>query len=779
MRPLKPILPGIAAALITMAGVCAAMADSTPVGSGGVDATSAAFTPNRDLAVSIRKLSGAIQVDGKLDDPIWNEATRVANFAEVEPGDNTRPPVNTEAWLAYDEDHLYIGFKCYDSDPSSIRANITDRDNMFGDDWAGIVIDTFHDQQNGYFFVVNPRGIQGDLYRSRNNEDSSFDAVWYSGGQLTDYGWSAEISIPFRSMRFPDRPEQEWGVHLFRTRPRESRAQYSWAPLSRDENCFFCQAGTMSGITDINQGRNIEILPYVIGSQESSLDGEDDASFRWNNQSADGDAGVGLKYGVTPNHTLDFSYNPDFSQIEADATQIDANQTFALFYPEKRPFFLEGADRFMSLVDVVYTRSINDPIVAGKYTAKTGKNSLNFMTAIDETSPYIVPFEEQSGGAVTGDTYSNVLRFKRDLMQDSFIGVIATDRRARDIDGSNTTAGIDTRLRLDEHFSVAAQMQASYTREPDDTSMSGNFNDIAFGKDNEYTGAFDGEGFYGHAEELSLVRNGRHYNSEIFLADYSPTFRAENGFVTSNNYMLGNFWNGYMFQLDQNPVFERIEPQVSLGQKYNYAGAFKDQWAEPGVWFRFKQQTYLWQSYLWSSEVFAGTRVDGISRWHGDIDTEFSKLAQFGVDWRYGNSLIRDRDNPRLGDEFSYGAWLQLKATSQLLVYLEYRNFNIAELDGGPEVYDTFVSRARVTYQFSKRLFLRMVGEYVDDSRQFSLDPLLSYKINPFTVFFIGSSHSFNQFEDDPQTAEIEINNNGYRQTDRLFFLKFQYLIRM
>jgi hypothetical protein len=243
--------------------------------------------------------------------------------------------------------------------------------------------------------------------------------------------------------------------------------------------------------------------------------------------------------------------------------------------------------------------------------------------------------------------------------------------------------------------------------------------------------------------------------------------------------MLGNFWNGYMFQLDQNPVFERIEPQVSLGQKYNYAGAFKDQWAEPGVWFRFKQQTYLWQSYLWSSEVFAGTRVDGISRWHGDIDTEFSKLAQFGVDWRYGNSLIRDRDNPRLGDEFSYGAWLQLKATSQFLVYLEYRNFNIAELDGGPEVYDTFVSRARVTYQFSKRLFLRMVGEYVDDSRQFSLDPLLSYKINPFTVFFIGSSHSFNQFEDDPQTAEIEINNNGYRQTDRLFFLKFQYLIRM
>ncbi|HEX5133345.1 MAG TPA: DUF5916 domain-containing protein [Candidatus Krumholzibacteria bacterium] len=751
----------------------------SPEDSGGVDASSATFHPNSHLNFAVERVTTAFHVDGRLDEPAWKTATRIDNFSEVEPGDNTRPPVDTEAWLAYDEENLYIAFVCYDDNPSAIRASVADRDNIYQDDWAGIAMDTFQDQQNGYFFVVNPRGIQGDIYRSGNNEDTSYDAVWYSGGQLTDFGWTAEVAIPFRSIRFPDGPVQEWNVHFFRTRPRESRAQYSWAPLSRDANCFFCQAGNMNGISGINQGRNIEVLPYVLGSQSGSLSGEDDPSFAWNNAPGEAEAGVGLKYGITPNHTLDLTYNPDFSQIEADATQIDANQTFALFYPEKRPFFLEGADRFASLIDVVYTRSINDPIAAGKYTGKSGPNTLTFMTAKDETSPYIVPFEEQSGGAAGGNTYSNVLRYKRDILTESFVGVIATDRRAAEGNGSNTTAGIDMRLRLSEHFRLSAQMQASDTHEPNDTTMSSEFNDITFGTNGEHTGAFDGESYTGHAGEMSLVRSGRHYNAELNYSDYSPTFRAENGFITSNNYRLANFWNGYQFQIENNPVFERIEPQLTAGRKYNYAGEFKDTWVEPGVWMRFKKQTYLYTGYLWSEEVFAGRLVSGIARWYVDIDTRFSNMIGGGVDWRLGPSVIRDRDNPRLGDQFSYGIWLEIKPTSQLLFSLEHATFHISELDGGPDVADTFVSRGRMTYQFSKRLFMRLVGEYVDDTRAFSVDPLVSYKINPFTVFFVGSSHSFGEFKDDPATSDIEVRDGGYRQTERLFFVKFQYLFRV
>jgi hypothetical protein len=743
-----------------------------------VDASSAAYRPNTALRFDVPRLAQALTIDGRLDEPHWQTATKLTGFCEVEPGDNVRPKAETEALVAYDDENLYIGFVCHDDRPSAIRANVTDRDAMFGDDFAGIMIDTFRDEQNGYEFFVNPRGIQGDLRRNRNDEDSSYDAVWYSGGQVTESGWTAEIAIPFRSVRFPDQDVQSWGIHVFRNRPRESREQMSWAPISRDNNCFFCQAGTMSGITGVNQGRNLEVLPYVLASQRGDLGGSDDATFDWNNDDPAGEAGFGVKYGVTPNHTLDFAYNPDFSQIESDATQIDANRTFALFYPEKRPFFLEGADMFMSTMDVVYTRSINDPELAGKFTGKSGPNAVAFMAAWDETSPYIVPFEEQSLAAAGRNTYSSILRLKRDVLTESYLGLVATDRREADGDGSNTTFGGDTRVRFNENFSVTAQVMGSYTHEPNDTAMSADFPDIRFGDQDQYDSYFNGETFAGFGSEVDLVRSGRHYNADLWYDDYSPTFRAETGFITQNNYRLLGFWNGYQFQLDDNPVFERIEPQLEAARKYNYDGEFKDTWVMPSIWFRFKSQTYFWSGYLWSEEVFAGTLVSGIERWNFDLDTEASKYISAGMYGHLGHSVVRDRDDPRLGDEWSYGVYLNTKPQSQLRLDLTYDSFRLDELDG-TRIYDTFVTRAKLTYQFTSKLFFRVIGEYVDDVEAMQVDPLLSYKINPFTVFFLGSSHSFGNFEDDPDTAPIEIAEPGYKQTERLFFVKFQYLFRV
>ena len=757
--------------LLAIAGVCSA-ADT-------VDTSSATYQPNSVLTFDVPRLSQALRIDGRLDEPHWQTATKLTGFCEIEPGDNCRPKAETEALLAYDDENLYIGFVCHDDHPSAIRANVTDRDAMFGDDFAGVMIDTFRDEQNGYEFFVNPRGIQGDLRRNFNNEDASYDAVWYSGGQLTESGWTAEIAIPFRSVRFPDHEVQSWGIHVFRNRPRESREQMSWAPISRDNNCFFCQAGTMSGIAGVNQGRNLEVLPYVLASQEGGLDGADDASFDWTNEDPAGETGIGIKYGVTPNHTLDFAYNPDFSQIESDATQIDANRTFALFYPEKRPFFLEGADMFMSSMDVVYTRSINDPELAGKFTGKSGPNAVAFLAAWDETSPYIVPFEEQSLAAAGTNTYSSILRLKRDVLTESYVGLVATDRREADGDGSNTTFGADTRVRFNENFNVTAQLMGSYTHESNDTAMSADFPDIRFGDQDQYDSFFNGEEFVGFGSEVDLVRSGRHYNANLWYDDYSPTFRAETGFITQNNYRLLGFWNGYQFQLENNRVFERIEPQLEGGRKYNYDGEFKDTWVMPSIWFRMKEQTYLWSGYLWSEEVFAGTLVEGIERWQWDIDTAFSKYLSAGMYGNLGHSVVRDRDDPRLGDEWSYGVYLNTKPQSQVRFDLTYDSFRLDELDGGSRIYDTFVSRAKLTYQFTNNLFFRVIGEYVDDVESIAIDPLLSYKINPFTVFFLGSSHSFGNFEDDPDTAPIEIAQPGYKQTERLFFVKFQYLFRV
>ena len=776
---LRPGIPTAALCLAVMAILVALPGGVRAEDNSATDPAAPHFEPNQTLSFDIPRLSEKIQIDGRLDDPAWQSAKKLTNFAEIEPGDNIRPAVETETLVAYDDDYLYVAFHCFDNNTSAIRATLTDRDRMYADDWVGVFIDTFRDQQNGYEFCVNPRGIQGDLRRSRNNEDSSYDAVWYSGGRLTDDGWTAEFALPFRSLRFPNADVQSWGIHLFRNRPRESRAQMSWAPLSRDESCFFCQAGVMGGIQGVNQGRNLEILPYVLASQQSSLQGQDDSSFDWDNQDADGEAGVGLKYGITPNHTLDLTYNPDFSQIESDATQIDANRTFALFYPEKRPFFLEGADMFGSMVDAVYTRSINDPILAGKFTGKQGTNTIAIMAARDEVSPYIVPFEEQSMGAEGGDTYSTILRCKRDVLTESFVGLMATDRRAPDTDGSNTTFGLDSRIRFSETYAAQAQVLGSYTTEPDDTTMSANFDEIHFGKDHQYDSYFNGESFGGTAMEAQFSRAARHFNANINYEDYSPTFRAETGFVTQNDYRLGTFWADYMFYFDKSPVLERLEPQVDGGRKYNYDGEFKDTWLMPSVWLRFKKQTYFWTGYLWSEERFAGQMIEGIHRWQTDFDTEFSKHISAGIYTRLGQSVVRDRDNPRLGDEFSWGASIALRPLAQLRFDGTFDKFELNELDGGPEIFNTYVARGKLSFQFTKNLFLRVVGEYIEDDRSFQADPLLSYKINPFTVFFLGSSHSFDDTLYNSDTDTDVPLADGHQQTERLFFVKFQYLFRV
>lgn len=749
-----------------------------------------AFTPNKDLVFAIFKTQGGPRIDGRLDDTVWRSAVKLCNFAEISPGDNVKPAVETEAYFAYDENNFYAGFVCYDNAPENIRATITDRDAIFDDDFVGIIIDTFCDQQNGYEFFVNPYGIQGDLRRTQNNEDTSYDTVWRSAGQITDFGWTAEFAIPFRSLRFPDQENQSWGLHVLRIRPRDSREQHSWAPISRDQDCLFCQAGRISGFEGINNGKNIELLPYVIASQSGGIEDHDNPYSSFKNEDAAGDAGFGLKYGITPNFVTDFTYNPDFSQIEADAAQIDVNNTFALFYPERRPFFLEGSDIFNTDITAVYTRSINDPVLAAKLTGKSGKTTVGYIMAKDNTTPYTVPFEEQSQLTVGGESYSNVLRIKRDVLNDSYLGALVTDRRAAGGNGSNTTFGADARIRFNENYTAQTQLLGSYNEEPDDASLTEDFDSLTFGGKKQYNSLFDGEKYSGYALTTSFNRSARHFEFSTWYNDYSPTFRADNGFITANDWRMWGAWAGYIFRTDENKICEIIQPQFNWGRELNHEGVFKDTWYQPSVWIRFRKQTSAWVSYLWSEERFHDVLVPGIRRWQGNADTKFNQYVTGGMWWRIGRSVVRD-ENPRLGYERNLEFWATVKPTAQLKLYLEYARYRLEELRSrrdqqtgewlalsGDEIYDVFVLRSRLTYQFSKNLFLRVVGQYVDNSKYLTVDPLLSYKINPFTVFFVGSSHSFNEYNDDPGTSVIEP-SRPYIETDRIFFVKFQYLFRV
>ncbi|MFQ6092719.1 MAG: DUF5916 domain-containing protein, partial [bacterium] len=371
------------------------------------------------MEIWVPRLNGSIRIDGRLDDQGWEGAARIGNFSETEPGDNVKPSVETEVWLTYNEQAMYVAFHCYD-DPATIRATLTDRDQFRADDVIFIVLDTFRNRQTAYQLGVNPYGLQVDIFRNIDEQDVTFDMVWHSAGRIVDDGWVAEVAVPFKSLRFPNREEQVWGFHCIRLRPRESFEEISWVPLDRDARCFLCQAGVLKGIRGVSAGRYLEILPYAISFQTGSSSDPADPKAPFENDDIDANAGVDIKYGLTSDLTLDFAYDPDFSQVESDVAQIDINTTFALFYPEKRPFFLEGSDIFSSEIFAVYTRTINDPSLAAKLTGRVNRTTIGYILARDDKTPFIVPFEEQSAYVSSNKkSVANIVRLKQDFLEDS------------------------------------------------------------------------------------------------------------------------------------------------------------------------------------------------------------------------------------------------------------------------------------------------------------------------------------------------------------------------
>jgi len=295
------------------------------------------FISNKDKSVTVPRINNAeIDIDGDLKEAAWMKAKRFDNFSEVDPGDNTKPSVNTEAFIFYDDENIYIGYKCYETDIKSIRKTFTSRDLIFSDDWAGFFFDTYDEKKQAYELIVNPYGIQADLmWNAPGNEDETFDAIWYSGAKIHDNMWTCEMVIPFKSIRFPNRSEQVWNFHLIRNHPRKNREQICWDPISRDDPTLYSHSPKMYGIKDIKGGKNLEVLPYALGSQSGTLSDFNNADSDFKNEKVKGQYGVNLKYGITSNLTSDLAINPDFSQVESDAAQVDVNNTFALLSGEK------------------------------------------------------------------------------------------------------------------------------------------------------------------------------------------------------------------------------------------------------------------------------------------------------------------------------------------------------------------------------------------------------------------------------------------------------------
>src|SRR4051794_10517124 len=394
--------------------------------------------------IQIHRAPGRITIDGDLADEGWRQATRIDKWYETQPGDNVAPKVRNVGYLTYDERFLYAAFEFEDPNPAAMRAPFADRDNIGNglNNYAGIILDARNTGTTAALFVVTPRNIQYDsISDDASSEDASPDFFWQSATKITDHGWTLEMRIPFSSIRYRNVDPQTWRIMLYRNYPRERHYQFFSARIPRDSNCFVCRANVLTGLERLPSGGHVVVAPYVAASGVGEAH---DAGRPLDGPELHSQAGLDVKYLPNADNAVDLTIKPDFSQVESDTAQIATNQRFALFFPEKRPFFLEGVDLFATPIQAVYTRTITAPIAGARLTGKAAGVRYTALIAEDEGGGSVVVRGPTSSSLAPADFGSTVLiaRAKRDIGL-SFVSFLATDREHRDDAAHNRVVGPD------------------------------------------------------------------------------------------------------------------------------------------------------------------------------------------------------------------------------------------------------------------------------------------------------------------------------------------------
>ncbi len=735
------------------------------------------FQPQFKPTLEIHPAAGPIRIDGNLTDAGWQGAARATGFAEHSPGDQIAPPVESEAWVTYDKENLYLAFVAYD-DPATIRVSLQERDQIWHDDYFGLMLDTYGDSNWGYEFFVNPLGIQGDLrMHSGGEEDLSYDLIWYSRGQVTEHGYQVEVAIPFASLRFPRREVQTWRVNFWRDRQREVRRQIAWAATNRDDPCWMCQWGTLTGIRDIDPPRNLEIIASAIGTQSGARAEDASADEGLHYADPEAEASVNLRYALTSTSSAELAINPDFSQIESDAGRIDVNEPFTIFYEEKRPFFLEGSELYRTPLSAVYTRSISNPAAAAKVLGSRGRTSVAWICARDEDAPVILPLEERSFFVTAGETTVNLLRVQRAFATDDHVGALFTDRRY-ELGGHGTLAGLDGAVRLLRHWRTRAQVLASRAREPNAPEVTADLPSLTFDHGN-HTIAFDGERFDGHALYAALDRNGRLWNGTLEYDDRHPAFRADNGFITRTDYRMLSTWNGLEFRPNGTLVVS-WEPSLMLARLWDSAGRFQDEWVEAALGAQLKQQTNLEVEGLLSRERFREHVFPGIRRVTFSASTRPSETIGLAAEFEFGRVIYRTFDpnaEPFLGRAIEASLEANLKLLTRLALATTFAYERMKEPDANVLVYDGWILRNRLDLQVTREVSVRVVTEVDNFDDRFAFEPLLTCRLNAFSVLYLGMADAYFRSPESPEGEPGEA--RSWDLGGRQIFGKIQYLLRI
>lgn len=768
-------------------------------------------------------------IDGRLDDEVWRHAIVLRDFYQISPGDNIAPSKQTEVFIGYDTRFLYFAFHAYD-DPTKVRATLAKRDNVFGEDNVRIFLDTFNDQRKAYVLGFNPFGIQQDgILSESGGTDYSVDVVMESKGVLTDDGYTVEVAIPFKSLRYESGRGRLWGLHVWRNIDRFNDEMDSWMPLSRDRVGTLNQEGHLTGLEGISTERTLEVIPSLTLSETGrrvrsipqsvlqSTPGLIDPG-RFVNDPIQLEPGLNVKYGITPTVTLDLTLNPDFAQVEADQLVVTTNQRFPIFYPERRPFFLEGIDIFQTPLTAVHTRAIVDPDAAVKLTGKRGRNTFGLLLASDngpgnlnaddrgalrqcQERRVIDPRVICSAETIVDHNASiGVLRVKHDVGRENSVGLVATSYNF--IQKHNQLGGVDGHFRPNKVTTVDFQLLGTTSRRL--------FFDPVIGGNIYRTGN-------GFAYEALYDVTKRNWGWQLYAEGRTRDYRAEVGFTPRTNTNYNAF--AFRYSTDPQPKKRLIGWQITSYTHLDYDWRARFQIWETDVvstWFM-QRSTSFYVAYrrgyerIYEEEFgFVRTATRTTGRFFGEATRSTPKnhyVAFFSMvpsrqfsfsvktamrtgtfDFDFGGAPKFPRVSPAAlanpntlqldpgaGNLLDITGSAAYKPSAALNFTLNFTKNRLVRVDTHRVAFDDNIVSLRGTYQFTRFLAARARVDYTSLQQRARAQFLMAWTPSPGTAFYLGYNDdvNYNFFSPINGLHESGINRNG-----RTFFIKMSYLFR-
>jgi hypothetical protein len=710
------------------------------------------------------------------------QMTPVTGFVQRDPHDGLPVSEPTTAYLGYDKKNLYAVFVCFD-DPKKVRARLSRREDIYDDDQVEIILDTFHDHRRAYMFQSTPLGVQWDAMwteqpfdETSGNIDTSFDTVWNSRGQVTPKGYVVMISVPFRSLRFPNTEKQTWGIILYRGITRKGEDAF-WPHVSLAEDGRLKRSATLEGLQGISPGENVQLIPYTMLRSFRALDDRDPLNPHFSEPALAGQIGMDGKFILHNDFVLDVTANPDFSQVETDDPQITENQRFAVYFPEKRPFFQENADFFRTPIDLFFTRNIQDPSGGIRLTGKTGPYSVGILSS-DDRAPglSVVPNDPLAGSR----SYFTIARVKLDILQQSSVGLIYTDREYPINGEFNRIGGIDSHLKFSPTWTGNFQAVVSSTR---------NFN-----------GSYQA----GPAYKAELQRNGSHFIYDGIYNDISPGFISEPGFVNRVDLRESKNTLQYLFR----PTHSWLTawgPGVEARWAWAHDNLRLDTQYEPVFLLEMRAQSYIY--FFPYNEMRERLRPKDAPTllfnqdFHEhnsgvEFSNNFYRRVSVGASYFWGDGLniVTPSDvAPMLASTDTGSGTLTIRPIKPLKIDNTYLLERLRNRETGESVFNNHILQSKWNWQFTRDLSLRAIMQYdatlanpintsLQGTKQFNADFLVTYLVHPRTAVYIGYNSDLQNLDRglvvDPATGLINRTPFGYINDGRQFFVKISYLFQ-